>query len=39
MPTLGRKLRIFVEWSWRMFFPTDITHLRFNRSHELRDTP
>ena len=34
MPTLGRKLRIFVEWTWRMFFPTDITHLRFNRSHE-----
>ena len=39
MPTLGRKLRIFVEWTWRMFFPTDITHLRFTRSHELRDTP
>lgn len=39
MPTLGRKLRIFVEWTWRMFFPTDITHLRFNRSHELRDSP
>ncbi|MFM9915432.1 MAG: NAD(P)/FAD-dependent oxidoreductase [Rhizobacter sp.] len=29
MPTLGRKLRIFVEWTWGMFFPTDITHLRF----------
>jgi len=34
IPTLGRKLRIFVEWSWSMFFPTDITHLRFTRSSE-----
>jgi len=33
MPTLGRKLRIFVEWSWGMFFPPDITHFRFTRSH------
>jgi NADH:ubiquinone reductase (H+-translocating) len=29
MPTLGRKVRIFVEWTWGMFFPADITHLRF----------
>jgi NADH dehydrogenase len=35
MPTLGRKIRIFVEWTWGMFFPTDITHLRFTRSQEL----
>ena len=34
MPTLGRKLRIFVEWSWGMFFPSDITHLRFVRSKD-----
>jgi NADH dehydrogenase len=34
MPTLGRKLRIFVEWTWGMFFPTDVTHLRFTRSSE-----
>ena len=34
MPTFGRKLRIFVEWSWSMFFPTDITHLRFTRTAE-----
>jgi NADH dehydrogenase len=32
MPTFGRRLRIFVEWSWSMFFPTDITHLRFTRT-------
>lgn len=36
MPTLGRKLRIFVEWTWGMFFPADITHLRFTRSREQR---
>lgn len=34
MPTWGRKLRIFVEWTWGMFFPADITHLRFTRSVE-----
>ena len=34
MPTLGRKVRIFVEWTWGMFFPNDITHLRFTRSQE-----
>jgi NADH dehydrogenase len=44
MPTLGRKVRIFVEWTWGMFFPNDITHLRFTRSAELdpsvtADTP
>ncbi|SEJ37848.1 NAD(P)/FAD-dependent oxidoreductase [Paraburkholderia diazotrophica] len=37
IPTLGRKLRVFVEWSWSMFFPTDITHLRFTRSNEAED--
>ena len=37
MPTLRRKLRIFIEWTWGMFFPADITHLRFTRSHELAD--
>jgi len=39
MPTLGRKLRIFVEWTWGMFFPNDITHLRFNRSQDLDVVP
>jgi len=37
MPTLGRKVRIFVEWTWGMFFPNDITHLRFSRSQELEE--
>ena len=34
MPTFGRKLRIFVEWTWGMFFPPDVTHFRFTRSGE-----
>jgi NADH dehydrogenase len=37
MPTPGRKLRIFVEWTWGMFFPNDITHLRFTRSQDLEE--
>ncbi len=32
MPTIGRKLRIFVEWTWGMFFAPDITHIHFTRS-------
>jgi len=39
MPSLGRKVRIFVEWTWGMFFPTDITHLRFTRSSEIDPLP
>lgn len=35
MPTLGRKLRIWVEWTWSLFFPLDITHLRFTRTSEI----
>lgn len=35
MPTFGRKLRIWVEWTWSMFFTADITLLRFTRTHEL----
>lgn len=38
MPTFGRKVRIFVEWTWGMFFPPDITHFRFTRSHELQQS-
>ncbi len=39
MPTAGRKLRIFVEWSWGALFPTDITHLRFTRSRDVMLPP
>jgi NADH dehydrogenase len=36
MPSFGRRLRIFFEWAWGMFFPPDITHLRFTRSAEMQ---
>ena len=39
MPTFGRKLRIWVEWTWGMFFAADITHLRFTRTHEADADP
>lgn len=32
MPTWGRRVRIFIEWTWSMFFNADITHLRFTRT-------
>ena len=35
LPTLGRKLRIWVEWTWGLFFPLDITHLRFTRTQDV----
>ncbi|MEJ8813051.1 NAD(P)/FAD-dependent oxidoreductase [Variovorax ureilyticus] len=34
MPTAGRKVRIWLEWTWSMFFAADITHLRFTRTNE-----
>jgi len=39
MPTLGRKLRIWVEWTWGLFFPLDITHLRFTRTVDVDRAP
>jgi NADH dehydrogenase len=39
MPTLGRKLRIWVEWTWAMFFAADITHLRFTRTQDADREP
>lgn len=35
MPTLGRKVRIWVEWTWSLFFPADVTHLRFTRTADV----
>jgi len=32
MPTFARKSRLFLEWSWAMFFPPDIAHLGFRRT-------
>lgn len=37
MPTFGRKLHIWAEWTWGMFFRADITHLRFTRSSDEED--
>lgn len=37
MPALRRKLRVFVEWTWGMYFPTNITHLHFSGSRALLD--
>lgn len=33
-PTLARKVRLYLEWTWAMFFPPDIAHMNFNRSKE-----
>jgi len=32
IPTLSRKVRIYLEWNWAMLFPPDIAHLGFERS-------
>ncbi|WP_066341560.1 NAD(P)/FAD-dependent oxidoreductase [Azohydromonas lata] len=39
MPTAGRKLRIWVEWTWSMLFSVDVTHLRFTRTSEADAEP
>ena len=36
MPSSGRRFRIFFEWFWGMFYPPDITHLRFTRSADMQ---
>ncbi|MGH8598682.1 MAG: NAD(P)/FAD-dependent oxidoreductase [Gammaproteobacteria bacterium] len=32
MPTLARKVRLYLEWNWGLLFPPDIVHLRYTRS-------
>ncbi len=32
VPTLARKVRLFLEWTWSMFFPPDIAHFGFKRT-------
>ncbi len=29
VPTLARKVRLYLEWSWAMLFPPDLSHLDF----------
>jgi NADH dehydrogenase len=36
IPTFGRKVRLYLEWNWAMFFPPDISHLGYART---RRTP
>ena len=38
IPTLGRKVRVFLEWNWAMFFPPDIAHLGYTRRSVGRDS-
>lgn len=32
IPTLSRKSRLYLEWTWSMFFPPDIAHMNFDRT-------
>lgn len=36
IPTLARKARLYLEWTWAMFFPPDIAHLSFVRTTDRR---
>lgn len=36
IPTLGRKVRLFLEWNWAMFFPPDIAHLGYTRTRRMQ---
>jgi NADH dehydrogenase len=32
IPTFARKMRLYLEWNWAMFFPPDIVHFNYRRS-------
>jgi len=32
IPTFARKVRLYLEWNWAMFFPPDIVHFNYRRS-------
>jgi NADH:ubiquinone reductase (H+-translocating) len=36
IPTLGRKVRLYLEWNWAMFFPPDISHLGYTRTPRMQ---
>jgi NADH dehydrogenase len=38
MPTFARKSRLFLEWSWAMFFPPDISHFGYRRTQRRSST-
>jgi NADH:ubiquinone reductase (H+-translocating) len=35
IPTLARKMRLFLEWNWAMFFPPDLAYLGYRRTQRL----
>jgi NADH dehydrogenase len=35
IPTLARKVRLYLEWNWAMFFPPDISHLGYARTRRM----
>jgi NADH:quinone reductase (non-electrogenic) len=35
IPTLARKVRLYLEWNWAMFFPPDISHLGYARTKRM----
>lgn len=32
IPTFARKVRLYLEWNWAMFFPPDVVHFNYRRS-------
>lgn len=38
IPTVARRVRVFVEWTWQMLFPPELVHLRFTRTRPPHDT-
>jgi NADH dehydrogenase len=36
IPTLGRKVRLYLEWNWAMLFPPDISHLGYTRTRRMQ---
>jgi NADH dehydrogenase len=39
IPTFARKVRLWLEWSWGMFFPPDIAHFGFRRTRRQTIAP
>jgi NADH dehydrogenase len=35
IPTFARKVRLYLEWNWAMFFPPDIAHLGYARTRRM----
>jgi NADH dehydrogenase len=35
IPTLTRKVQVFIEWTWQLLFPQDVTQLHFRRTRSV----